>query len=59
MEGMPPIPERRKLKGGRRATDRPTTFDDLETRKQLARMMTLLHELVDVVQSITAKRHKP
>ena len=61
MERTRPKPDRRKLKGGRRATDRFSSamFDDIETRKQLARLKTLLHQVIDVVQALTAKRRKP
>jgi hypothetical protein len=60
MEKTRPKPERRRRKGGRRITDQPSAmFDDIETRKQLARMKTLLHQLVDVVQTLTARRRKP
>jgi hypothetical protein len=52
-----PKPERRKRKGGRRAADQPSAlFDDIETRKRLASMKTLLHQLTDVVQALTASR---
>jgi hypothetical protein len=55
-----PKPERRKRKGGRRTTDHPSAmFDDIETRKQLARMKNLLRQLVDVVQALTARRRRP
>lgn len=61
MERTRPKPDRRKRKGGRRATDQFSrdTFDDIETRKQLARLKTLLRQVVDVVQALTAKRRRP
>ena len=60
VERTRPKPERRKRKGGRRATDQPSAmFDDVETRKHLARLRTLLHQMVDVVQALTARRRRP
>jgi hypothetical protein len=55
-----PKPDRRKRKSGRRATDQPSAmFDDIDTRKQLARLKILLHEIIEVVQALTAKRRRP
>jgi hypothetical protein len=60
MERTRPKPERRRRKGGRRAADQTSAmFDDVETRKQLARLKTLLHQLVDVAQALTARRRRP
>jgi hypothetical protein len=61
VERTRPKPERRKRKGGRRATDQPSAmmFDDVETRRHLARLRTLLHQMVDVVQALTARRRRP
>jgi hypothetical protein len=60
VERTRPKPERRKRKAGRRATDHSSAmFDDIETRKQLARLKTLLGQVVDVVQALTVRRRRP
>src|SRR5215469_11857666 len=61
MERTRPKPDRRKRKGGRRATDQFSRdmSDDIETRKQLARLKTLLRQVGDVMQALTAKLRRP